>query len=107
MSTEQPTEVLTTSPPPPSNVPLTQQDMWLSGVRSWEDDFAQWESFTRSESGLRLPVSLSGDIVGRIVTESGFNNERANSATWFDLLTDWNEGFTIYNMTFSGSCPDQ
>ena len=94
----------------PSTTPtLTTQDSqlpeWLTSMVSWENDYVQWESFARSESGLQLPDSTVGDIIDRFNNSVQASVVRENSAAWFSLLINWRQGYDIYTGTFSGICP--
>lgn len=84
----------------------SQLSQWLTSSASWKNDYVQWESFARSESGLQLPDSTVCDIVNRFNNSLRASDVRQNSAAWFSLLTNWRQGYDTYNGTFHGLCPN-
>ena len=96
--------LLDPSTPPTQDSQSTTE--WLTSTASWKNNYIQWESFVRSESGLQLPDSTVCDIVDR------FNNSvrapivRENSAAWYSLLNNWRQGYDTYTGTFNGLCPN-
>ena len=96
-----------TSEPPTSPADTTQYSRlpeWLESTRSWGNDFTQFESFARSQSGLQLPDSMSNNIIGRLNNRTAAAAVRANSAEWISLLNDWRQGYDTYVGTFSELC---
>ena len=92
----------------PSITPTIQDSHlteWLISTASWKNDYIQWESFARSESGLQLPDSMVCDIVNRFNNSVRASIVRENSAAWFSLLNNWRQGYDTYVGTFSGLCP--
>jgi hypothetical protein len=92
--------------PPATPIPDSQSTEWLTSSASWKNDYIQWESFARSESGLQLPDSTVCDIVNRFNDSVRASIVRENSAAWFSLLNNWRQGYDTYTGTFSGLCPN-
>ena len=95
----------------PSTTPMVatqgpQSTEWLASTASWKNNYIQWESFARSESGLQLPDSIVCDIVDRFNDSVRASIVRENSAAWYSLLNNWRQGYDTYTGTFSGLCPN-